>query len=420
MILPVQKFLLTHSFAELTAQHGVEISVDRRHGHKFSLNYSQFMSKNDDLLACGCRGLILSTGSSLKEKAQMIDGKLSFDHIIPGSTYVVAYPMTRFFNHGQGEAKIDWNDPTLQVLNKVDGTCCIVHFDQFIHEWHVATRSTPEADVSLEAGRDLTFRKLFERGLRATANLSFQEFTSKLDPNKTYCFELTSPYNTVVVQHQDISVTLLAIRNNLTHEEEIPELSQLTSWIPTVDSYSVKSVNDILEFVNQRNPSEFEGVVLRDSNFNRIKIKSTAYTAAHKAIDCIGRSPRSCIELVLSEKADDVLPLLPKLIADELVAMQERTATFFQKFAKQYNDVVEQTTRDLSDPQYAGWNEKKIFAKNVMANKDMWQGPAFAMRSNKVKSISDYIKNCQVMGSWPNPFLDTLLELTGYNREDKI
>ena len=418
-MLLIQKFLLNHSFADLAALHGVEISVDRRHGHKFSLNYNQITSKNDDPLACECRGLILSNGSSLKELAVTVDGRLSFDHIVPGLTKIVAHPMSRFFNHGQGEAKIDWDDPALQVLNKVDGTCCIVYFDQFIHEWHVATRSMPEADQPLAVGSNLTFRKLFESGLQKTTGLTFSEFTAKLNPNKTYCFELTTPYNIVVVQHDDSAITLLAVRDKTTGREELPENDKISQIVPTADSYSVKSVSDVIDFVNTRNPSEFEGVVLRDSKFNRIKIKSVAYTAAHRAIDCVERSPRSCLELVLSEKADDVLPLLPKVIAAELTKMQTLVYNYFQKFTQQYAEIVQTTQLDVANPQFAEWNEKKVFAKNVN-NSKIWQAPTFAIKSGKTKDLTSFIRNCQVNGSWPNPFLDNMLELTGYNKEDKI
>ncbi len=58
-MLLVQKYLETHSFANLAAEHGVYASFSKS-GHKFSLNYDQIEAKESDPLAQECRGLILS------------------------------------------------------------------------------------------------------------------------------------------------------------------------------------------------------------------------------------------------------------------------------------------------------------------------------------------------------------------------
>src|SRR5271169_1119614 len=113
-MLLVQKYLETHTFGDLARDHGVYASFSKS-GHKFSLNYDQIEAKEADPLAQECRGLILSAhGRAFDYQAKEINGRLNYDHISPGETHVLAYPMKRFFNHGQGSAAtIDWADPKL-------------------------------------------------------------------------------------------------------------------------------------------------------------------------------------------------------------------------------------------------------------------------------------------------------------------
>lgn len=233
-MLLVQKYLEQHSFADLAKEHGIYASFSKS-GHKWSLNYDQIEARENDELAQECRGLILSCweGQSLRELADegirvgkdkdgqaTLIGKLSYDWITPGKTKVIAYPMRRFFNYGQGAAaEIDWSDPNLSILEKLDGTLCIVYYDPFTNQWCVATRAVPEADLIMDNGL-YTFRTLFEKALQETialssyAGLSFEEYTAMLNKEITYCYELTTPLNRIVVSYSDYRITLIAARIN--------------------------------------------------------------------------------------------------------------------------------------------------------------------------------------------------------------
>ncbi len=181
-MLLVQEYLLTHTFQQLAAEHGVYASFSQS-GHKFSLNYDQIEAKESNPLAQECRGLILTTGSVLIGEINEY-GKPIRDGIIPGETHILAFPMKRCFNHGQGSAaNINWSDPNLSVLEKLDGTLCIVYYDSVIDQWCVATRSVPEADIPLDNGL-YTFRTLFEKAL-------FDTFVQReIKKVKVRCFTL--------------------------------------------------------------------------------------------------------------------------------------------------------------------------------------------------------------------------------------
>ena len=189
----VIEYLRTHSAAELFAEHGVRVSPSKTRTYKASLNYDQIQARNDDPLACECRGLVVATrdGSPVP-----MDGPC-------GDLVVLARPMDRFFNHGQGAAHVVTDEELRDavVYEKLDGTLCIVYYDPLytssvnprLNGWCVATRSVPDADEPVDGFRDATFRSLFESAVVATYDDTWVDFCAKLNPAMTYCFELCSP-----------------------------------------------------------------------------------------------------------------------------------------------------------------------------------------------------------------------------------
>lgn len=414
-MLLVQKYLETHTFGELARDHGVYASFSKS-GHKFSLNYDQIEAKEADPLAQECRGLVLSAENGQPFPASTgPDGKLNRDGVSPGKTRILAYPMKRFFNHGQGSAaNINWSDPKLAVLEKLDGTLCIVYFDPFTNQWCVATRSVPEADLIMDNGI-FTFRTLFEKALLETSGLSFAEYTAKLDHEITYCFELTTPYNRIVVAYPNCGVTLLAAREVL-HEvdqyglkcvslEELDISDVETYGVPRVQAHTYTSVQDLVDWVSSLNPMEHEGVVVRDGNFNRIKVKNAAYVAYNKVRDALATSPRNMVELILTEKDDDVIPMLPEEIVKNLIMIKAGLQAALKLHDEAY--LAAKAEADATNP-----GDKKTFAILVTKNKELWSAPFFQMFDGKAQNMRDFIAKNRKDGTWGNSFLDKLLELS--------
>lgn len=415
-MLLVQEYLKTNTFGNLAKEHGVYASFSKT-GHKFSLNYDQIEARESDPLAQECRGLVLALQDGRPVLGELMpDGKLSRDNVEPGETVILAYPMKRFFNHGQGcAAEINWSDYNLAVLEKMDGTLCIVYFDGFTDKWCCATRSVPEADLIMDNGI-FTFRTLFEKALFDTCGLSFDEFTKQLNTNITYCFELTTPYNRIVVQYPDNRVTLLAARS-LGSLEEI-EFHDLyahkfvdgvyknvpfdIAGVPVVKAYPVSTLTQLVEWVSSMNPLEHEGIVIRDSKFNRIKVKNAMYVAFSRARDTLGASDRNCLELILAEKDDDVLPAMPEEIANKVIIMK----AMVRRFISDYDSIYKQILTDLSRVENP---TKKDFALLVQADSSTWQAPFFTMHGKGMTSIREFILSNKKEGTWSHGFLDKIL-----------
>ncbi len=303
----VLKYLRTHSVTDLMADHGVRLSRATARPYKASLNYDQIAARDSDPLAQECRGLVLATidGSPIP-----LEGPV-------GDLVVLARPMDRFFNLGQGAAHVVTDaalqDPEARIWEKVDGTLCIVYFDTHANEWCVATRAVPDADRLIDGFGDHTFRSLFEEALKQRG-WSRANLTMMLGTNSTYCFELTSPRaGSGVVKYEREAIHLLAARDNLTGDELCP--TKWKGFLPVVDSHPAMSMGAMGAMVEARSPATAEGVVLRlagrtsTGGFRRVKVKSTAYVAAHGLSSDVGASPRNLLRVILKGMWDDVGPL---------------------------------------------------------------------------------------------------------------
>lgn len=411
-MLLVQEYLKTHSFGDLVREHGVYASFSKS-GHKFSLNYDQIEAKEADPLAQECRGLVLARkdGASMHPFPEGSRGP--HEDYSPGETTILAYPMKRFFNHGQGSAaQINWSDPNLAVLEKLDGTLCIVYFDWFSKAWCVATRSVPEADLPMDNGL-FTFRTLFEKALKETVGdkqhwIDFDYFCrGNLSPNFTYCFELTTPYNRIVVNYPNSSVTLLAARhmpNLMELSLDNPRVQGITTLVPAVQGHTYTSVEDLVNWVSSLNPLEHEGVVVRDSDFNRIKVKNAAYVAYNKLHDRLGSSERNLMEFILLETDDDIISALAPEIGQNMVKLKDGLQSVIRDHDLAY--IQARTRSELIKP-----GDKKTFAIEVTQNKKLWHAPFFQMWDGKASSMKDFIMNNKKDGTWGDSFIDKLLEL---------
>jgi len=400
-MLLIQDFIKNKSLKELKEIHGVKASFSKT-GHKASFNYDQIESKENDLLAQECRGLILSRpdGKSLLSEAEFLNGKYNFENIIFGESIILNFPMKRFFNYGQ-DNKINLNDKNLEFFEKLDGTLCMLYFDPFIKDWCVATRSSPDADIPLDNNL-FTFRTLFEKCLQENINISFSEYTSKLNKNINYFFELTSTYNRIVVNYTKNSLTLLAARSIFNGKDngEI-DISKIDIFgLDKVKKYKLSTVKDVFSFLERTSPLETEGFVLKDSNFNRIKIKSPQYILAHKSRDSFAASERNCIEAILLEKEDDFLQFLPDEICENIKSLKNGLKNTIHHY-----DMMMSTLKNNEN-----FNDRKWFAKEV-SKIDIWSAPLFQIYDNKCLNFKDFIDKNKKNNTWSVSFLDKILDL---------
>lgn len=402
----VQTYLLDNSLTTLRAEHGIKTSA-KTGDRFFSVNYDQIESKPGEMVN-QCRGLVLSVPFALTE--EQVNGNSAV-----GFTAIQARPFDRFFNLGDSNASaVNLEDSQTVFYEKLDGTLCIVYFNTVLCQWCVATRSVPLADKPMTGWDDLTFRGLFELALRDTlvrndlveptirADYAFDFWAeNKLNPLCTYMFELTTPMNRIVVNYEKSTVWLLGIRNTQTGEETpVESIVAQSLGVPVCPSYKLNNLSELLDFVGSKAPFEQEGIVVRNGQ-DRVKVKSLAYVAYNRVRDSVANSPRAIVELILSEKLDDVMPVLEPYIQTLATKIQDGIRALFHKSDLEFHEIMLEVAGQE--------NQRKAFALAVQARKG-WMGYLMDRFLGRCSSLEDYIqKRRTTEGAYPDGLLDTLL-----------
>ena len=197
---------------------------------------------------------------------------------------VVCWPFRKFGNYNESYVdKIDWN--TARVQDKIDGSLVKLWYNNYCKQWQFSSNSVInayEAIANITTG--ISFGELIEKSI--DYNIVCRLICDNiLDKNCTYMFELTSPYNQIVVKYGNVCLTHIGTRNNITGEEILPS----GKYIRKPKEYVLKSLNDCINAAIELNKSEdgfvsnvsHEGFVVVDDNWNRIKIKSPDYLMLH-------------------------------------------------------------------------------------------------------------------------------------------
>lgn len=394
-----QIYLQTKTLKDLEQAHGINFRI---HDYKVSLNYDMLNSRDSDLVSQQCRGCVIAKKdfSLIKEDEPL------------GDTVVLCNTMDRFFNHGQEAAvEIDFSNKHTRYYEKLDGTMTALYFDTHAKRWCVATRSVPEANL-LACGHDITFRQLFEIALEETTGMKFDEWIEYYNPStdRTYIFELCTPLNVIVVKHATYKLYLLAVRNN-NHDCEYHIESyhaNMAIGVPVCPSYKLNTLEEVINFISVRNPLKYEGVVVADKNFNRVKIKSPGYVAASRIKIIATSTPRALVELCLLGKLDDTISLLDNRTVERAYAIKDGLVELARTCDEGYKSAIQELNTNFH------WGDEKKKRKELalIVKRDGLQMPYVMSRyNNKCKNYRDWINGNmdQNTGSYSKIFLETLL-----------
>lgn len=315
-----------------------------KHKNEFILlKYSQVEPRSDmsNDIVQECRGLIIKPDFFT----------LTSNPPIP-QYKVASMRFTKFFNYGQEEAaKLEF---PCEASEKIDGSLIGVWYDAETG-WHVSTSGNIDAeDAPVDVGKCSSYRDIFNE---AWGDLSFDI----LDKECTYMFELVSPYTKLVVPYNETKLYLLSIRNNRTLEEfdraYISTIAKILfgDKIKAPKSFICNSVEEIKSVVDKMTDKDenFEGFVLCDKKFNRIKLKSALYTELFFIKGEGVFSNKKILQIILDEQDDDILAYFP-----EYKEPFDRIRRGLAKFIQSSKDTLSLVSK---------WKSlsKKEFAQNV-------------------------------------------------------
>lgn len=282
--------------------YSIEVKIDSMYGMDLvSFKYSQFDSDFGQPFVKLCRGLVLDVNT--------------FD--------AVSFPFVKFHNAAEQYAdKINWKD--CYVEEKVDGSLCKIvklHDGSLL----VSTNGTidaAKAPVAEQLGcKAKNFKELIEEGLRHYS-LDFEKLVGMLNFDKTYMFELTSPFNRVVVQWHETKLTFLGCRDNVTFQEESYVGHPLSKVFDTPRVFPLHSLEECIAAAKELGKDE-EGYVVCDKDFNRVKVKSPLYVSLHTLAGNYVLSYERALDIVRSNEVDEVLSYFPEF-KDNLMAVKAR------------------------------------------------------------------------------------------------
>lgn len=398
MKLALQWFIEQHSgWEELLQQkpYCITIARDEMFGRKLIMfKYSQIESDFNVELVRECRGIILDEETN----------------------EVVCFPFMKFGNYGESYCpEINWKD--CWVAQKLDGSLIkVVRLGQDLLISTNGMIDAFKAPLAEQIGcRASSFGELVLDALFANDKIrpqfthevevkdyyqhpdikkAIQNFTNLLDEGVTYIFELTSPFNKVVVQWHETKLNFLGCRDNRTYQEIHFSNHKLKDIFNTPVIHPLRSLDECISAAEQLDVNE-EGYVVCDRQFNRVKVKSPVYIAIHHLRGENGvMSYRRALEIIKHNEMDEVLTYFP-----------EYKPSFDDLHTKFMAKVLELTEI---------WNQFSRTKHNLITRKDqaIWitshsktPGLLFAMLDNKISSIRDGLY------SLPN---ESILKMLGY------
>lgn len=322
------------------------------------LKYDQLNSPMHEPVVQECRGLIINTNNN----------------------EIVSFPFIKFWNEGEAlAAKIDWS--SARVQNKLDGSLATLYW--YNGEWHVATSGTPDATGNVN-DFGFTFAELFWKTFN-DMGLKLPHEHHEMATTNCYMWELTTPYNRIVVKHQEPRLTLIGSRQIGYGYPEYP-IAQYAKWgYPIVQEFGLSTLAEIQKTFDTMDPLEQEGYVVVDRHFNRIKIKHPGYVALHHLRGNGNPTMKSMLEVVRTNEGSELLASFP-----EWKPMYEDIRSKYESFIHEMEYAYVSVTNAVNATgiQDRGAAQKE-FA--LLAVKTKCPDVLFMLRAKKVNSVKEYL-----------------------------
>lgn len=331
-MLKIVEFIKGHeNWKELLSKEPYNLKISEDDGYVL-FKYNQINSDFSQEICKEARGLILDTQDNFR---------------------VVRYAFKKFFNIDESyAAHIDWG--TAVATEKIDGSIMSVWFAR--GKWHLSTNGTIDAfKAELNGvGPYKNFGELFE------SVLPLSTFTN-YNKHRCWTFELVSPYNKVVIDYPETKVYLLSVRDMDSLEElglDAVEMLADANGLTIPERYNLNNEADYRKVVEQM-PEGHEGIVVRDVNGERVKIKTLLYFKLHKMAHNGNMTLEYLVSIVRANEQEEFLSYFPQYTNEVLQLKEKHDKVFFalceikenvKRWLARVNGVVDrQVRKDFSE-----------------------------------------------------------------------
>ena len=208
--------------------------------------------------------------------------------------------------------------------------------------------------------------------------------------NYTPIFEFCSRDQRIVLDYPDTMMPLTAMRCNVSGKYvsrvllEVTGTDYMWSVVDVIDSTDFLSIRALANVV--KDWADAEGVVVAFPSGFRVKIKAADYVMKHKALEGL-RFEKDVVELILTNKLDDVISFLAKDQQDRLIAFRDAVISNIHKanqnIRKIFLEISKQTTN------------RAEFANGVKTYPPHLSQFLFGLYSGRAISLQDVVlKSC--------------------------
>lgn len=365
-MLKVLDFIKEHkNWEELLSQapYFIKISRDEMFNRNLlMLKYNQLDSDFNEEIVRECRGLIIDE-----------------DSLEP-----VSVPFFKFGNYGESYCpEIDWESAV--ILEKRDGS--LVKVVKLGEDYLISTNGCIDAFKAMMPDDVFcpykSYGELFMKAIGDRLSL--------LSEGYTYMFELTSPYNKVVVPYDDIEITLIGIRDNKSLQEELICDSKLKDSFLLPKRYGFRTLEECIESAHSLPYSE-EGYVVLDKHFNRVKIKSLEYVNVHHLRGEGAMTEKRILDIIRQNETAEYLIYFPEY------------KELFDEYKRKVDDLYKAYHLMWLSFSQLEFNSRKEIALFLEDAKDVYDMVfIFKMIDGKIKEPCDYFENMSL-----DKFIDIL------------
>lgn len=359
-MLKIQEFILAHeNWRELLADAPYNLKISEDDGFVL-FKYNQIASDFREEICKEARGLILDTQDNFR---------------------VVRYAFKKFFNVDEGfAAQLDWD--TAVATEKIDGSIMSVWYAR--GKWHLSTNGTIDAfkaEIN-GVGPYKTFGELFESVLPLSTFANYNK-------HRCWTFELVSPYNKVVIDYPETKVYLLSIRDMDSLEElglDAVEILADANGLTVPERYDLNNEADYRKVVEQM-PEGHEGIVVRDANGERVKIKTLLYFEMHRAKNNGVITLERIVDLIRANDYYEFLSYFPEYqsIFDDVKRQIDHSEVVLEKVRQ---DVAEWKNNNKDVCEQDARMARKWFAQDLGKKGPLY----FAEYDNKLANTVDSLE----------------------------
>lgn len=201
---------------------------------------------------------------------------------------------------------------------------------------------------------------------------------SLLSEGYTYMFELTSPYNRVVVPYDELEIALIGIRDNKSLQEELICDSKLKDSFLLPKRYMFNTLEECIKSAHSLPYSE-EGYVVVDKHFNRVKIKSLEYVNVHHLRGEGAMTEKRILDIIRQNEIAEYLIYFPEY------------KELFDEYKRKVDDLYKAYHLMWLSFSQLEFNSRKEIALFLQDAKDVYDmGFIFKMLDGKIKESCDF------------------------------